>query len=56
MLETIGEHKETLAEAPAPTVPLAQIVQHLKSLGDRVATLAWFMWGEVTGNKRQFPG
>jgi hypothetical protein len=56
MLETIGERKDTLAEAPTPTMPLAQVAQRLKSLGDRVATLAWFMWGEVTGNKRQFPG
>jgi hypothetical protein len=27
----------------------------LALLGQRIATFAWFLWGELTGNKRIFP-
>lgn len=55
MLETISKVEETLPGAPAPVIP-ERATQSLRSLGDRVATLAWLVWGELTGNKREFPG
>jgi hypothetical protein len=55
MLEQATEHDTPLPDvgkvdlALAPLGPVGRI---LKSFGSRLATLVWFLWGEVTGDRR----
>lgn len=43
-----GEGEGELAAAVSPG--------GLKGLGRRFATFVWYVWGEITNNKRIFPG
>lgn len=57
MQETAGERDVAHPQASQPGPILrSEKPSALVMLGHRIATLAWFLWGELTGNKRNFLG
>ncbi len=55
MLEQATEHDTPLPDVgkvDLSLTPLESVWGGLKTLGSRLMTLVWFLWGEVTGDKR----
>jgi hypothetical protein len=59
MNKTISTHARPVSYTKAVRQPVKEETParvNPKSVTQRVMTLAWFLWGELTNNKRVFPG